>query len=999
MIDATDTIKLADNLVDELDDSASFLWKSEDYTYGGGRAQIRRKGCNYRPSFSGGASPVFYNDKVYMNYFRPYGHIYDTNRVKYQREECDTTLYPFLEHAPHYAHWLLEAEDVVICVDPYTGKTIWKKVLGKGIYCADDYNKGAAIYGSVAAEGRIFATGSSGAVYCLDAETGETIWESNIGDRYYELEALKEIQKANWKMENETLYSRGGGMIEYFKGENDEGVIVLYNLVALRASDGERLWNKEYTMGSNAHPSKYVEDGVEYIVVGNASGLTDATVRMIEPVSGNELWAYDSVGSNYQSMFLHHDTLVCFVETDRDGRYATGLLGAFTINTSGVTPLWVMDTIAEGDSLYGSELTMRNTTDFYAYHKGYLLARSTSNFMSSDKGIRVIKLATGEVVKEFPTGTETQGSGHMYVADEKLFFAADGNHGGGGDIWIFDITDPANMTVTGYQNSIGYLSSAYERTSVAPLVRGRWFRRQNEGIYAYDFRIPGEAPTVSLTKPQQDTTILHTDMILLEADASDNGSIRKVVFHVNGYPVGETTEAPYQFSWGNETPGEYWINAVAWDDDGNDNSSEVLYVTVEVAPCSAPSGGVTYLSPADESTMNSMIATLKWNWSGDIANMPEGYDVYFGTDPNPPLVANLNHINDTVYSTDTLDMATDYFWRVDARNSCGISEGVVQSFTTTKPAGFRYLRAHFYKTGGGNGSVYQVNWLEKGERVIPNLTSNSSHGMTVTGTGEEGGVAFQAYDGDYDTRYGLLGGVTEWILTLDVGLGNEVLVDSVNIHVRRASGRVPDSVFLEGSYLGLEWYPIGKIYDTWGGPPMGTSLDTSYYDRENQKETQFITFESIPEKKTDDPPFTLEAEASSGLPLTFTSSNTSVATISGDEVTIIGSGTTNITAMQHGNDEYYPASDQTQTLTVNLVSNVEAINKSGASDDLITVYPNPTTGILTIEGGETETTFIYNMLGEVVQVVHRANEADLSALPNGIYIVRINSNRIKVIKK
>ena len=46
------------------------------------------------------------------------------------------------------------------------------------------------------------------------------------------------------------------------------------------------------------------------------------------------------------------------------------------------------------------------------------------------------------------------------------------------------------------------------------------------------------------------------------------------------------------------------------------------------------------------------------------------------------------------------------------------------------------------------------------------------------------------------------------------------------------------------------------------------------------------------------------------------SSNTAVATINGNAVTIVGSGTTTITASQDGNDNYNPASDVTQSLVV-----------------------------------------------------------------------------------
>ena len=56
------------------------------------------------------------------------------------------------------------------------------------------------------------------------------------------------------------------------------------------------------------------------------------------------------------------------------------------------------------------------------------------------------------------------------------------------------------------------------------------------------------------------------------------------------------------------------------------------------------------------------------------------------------------------------------------------------------------------------------------------------------------------------------------------------------------------------------------------------------------KANQTITFETLTAKKVGDASFDLMATTSSGLPITFTSSNPSVATISGNTVTIVGPG-------------------------------------------------------------------------------------------------------------
>ena len=69
-------------------------------------------------------------------------------------------------------------------------------------------------------------------------------------------------------------------------------------------------------------------------------------------------------------------------------------------------------------------------------------------------------------------------------------------------------------------------------------------------------------------------------------------------------------------------------------------------------------------------------------------------------------------------------------------------------------------------------------------------------------------------------------------------------------------------------------------------------------------------------KFTTDVPYSLTATANSGLTVTYASSDTGVATVSGGTVTLVGAGSTTLRASQSGNENWNPAIDVTQTLTV-----------------------------------------------------------------------------------
>ncbi len=81
-------------------------------------------------------------------------------------------------------------------------------------------------------------------------------------------------------------------------------------------------------------------------------------------------------------------------------------------------------------------------------------------------------------------------------------------------------------------------------------------------------------------------------------------------------------------------------------------------------------------------------------------------------------------------------------------------------------------------------------------------------------------------------------------------------------------------------------------------------------------ESQTITFNILPTKKLGDAEFESGAAASSGLPVTLTSSNPAVATVVDGKIKVVGSGVVTITASQEGNDAYAAAANVSQTFTV-----------------------------------------------------------------------------------
>jgi hypothetical protein len=80
---------------------------------------------------------------------------------------------------------------------------------------------------------------------------------------------------------------------------------------------------------------------------------------------------------------------------------------------------------------------------------------------------------------------------------------------------------------------------------------------------------------------------------------------------------------------------------------------------------------------------------------------------------------------------------------------------------------------------------------------------------------------------------------------------------------------------------------------------------------------QTIVFDALPDRTSIDPPFTVAATASSGLPVSFSVGPSDQCTISGDTVTITGVGMCTVTASQAGDDAYAAAPDVSRTFAIN----------------------------------------------------------------------------------
>jgi hypothetical protein len=149
------------------------------------------------------------------------------------------------------------------------------------------------------------------------------------------------------------------------------------------------------------------------------------------------------------------------------------------------------------------------------------------------------------------------------------------------------------------------------------------------------------------------------------------------------------------------------------------------------------------------------------------------------------------------------------------------------------------------------------------------------------------------------------------------GSGNPVVFTSLTPLIGKVSGTTSDTLtILSGGQLILQ-ATIASNTDY----SAGSIIDTFTINRHSQ----YITYDVIvPTKTYGDAPFDISgAVASTGLPVTYTTTDTMVAKVSGTTATILKSGTISIVSLQAGNQNYLPT--KTYTPLFNIVKAKQSI--------------------------------------------------------------------------
>lgn len=463
--------------------NARRLWVSEFVPPAAAQSKRYGLATRYPHPSGGGASPIVYNGKVYQFYFVPSGAAHDEPHMKMLRQKHGAKA-----AAATIDKWRIAADDVIVCLDATSGKTLWKKTFpGEGLNWYD--HKGIINNLTPCAfAGRVYFAGSTAILHCLDATSGEELWRIPIPAWHDDLQARKQKALdrkvlAQFNRQNCRALTFAGGVV-VTPDTHDGGDRGIHGF---DGKTGKHLWHVEKVVGSCVTPLRWVHKGAEYLVTANGAGRT----ACIRPWTGKVLWTEASMGYNLFQPVLDGDLLLVNLlgrdamkaqvaaaaaaaeraKQSYGGRQgAAGQLGCYRLSPAGAKLAW------ELPRQYG-----------YPYNKAAAVILNGVAYVRGGlgkKGLAVVEMATGKVLHE--DGAEQNNTeAHAFGLSGRVFFERDSQHNHL-DVTMFnadpkawrplgEVWRPPHPHATSYQTPISH-----------PVVDGRIFIRGADAIYCYD---------------------------------------------------------------------------------------------------------------------------------------------------------------------------------------------------------------------------------------------------------------------------------------------------------------------------------------------------------------------------------------------------------------------------------------------------------------------------------------------------------------------------------
>ena len=418
------------------------------------------------PLPGGGASSLLVADgRVFASYFVPSGHVVDDGE-RAKRDNGPETWTP--------DYWKVAADDVVLAINADTGKTLWKTAFAdKGLNWTDHKsiitNHTGVVFG-----GRVYAIGSTCRVYCLDARTGEVMWQSDLGAEHRRLQEIKQKGLAEKK-------SFGGVNRGHCHGSTfAAGVWVCPDfqggMIGFDGKTGAKLWQVAKCLAHHVTPTRWVHHRTESIVTGNTEGV----IRCLDPLTGKQRWTV-SAGRCENTISVSQDFMIVNAGKHHVGTGDEHLLGrasGWRITPRDATKVWEHS---------GSE-----KVGFIGGGMSGIPILDGKAFIRTKMGTAMIELATGKVLARCADAKVSQES-LAWCAEGRFFHEPDSQHGRIHSVLMLGTTAETFQPMGKPWDTPHYDATGYEMPISHAVVAGRLFLRGADGVYCWDLHQPARS--------------------------------------------------------------------------------------------------------------------------------------------------------------------------------------------------------------------------------------------------------------------------------------------------------------------------------------------------------------------------------------------------------------------------------------------------------------------------------------------------------------------------
>ncbi len=426
-------------------------WVPEEIDIGQGIGSISRymhkwNDASGRRTCSGSTSPIAGDGKVYLSYYVPSPAEAPSEKTLQEMAKDAGTA---ADKLPRYALEKIypKVDDIVLCMDAETGRTIWKATMAARGRNHQHHKEGPFNMTPGLGGGRVFAIGMSGSLYAFDAKTGKPLWETPL------------------KNGRRNLYSSTA-----LVGRKVVVVPMQGRWAGLDTKTGKVVWQSD-VRHEHVTLALYPAGGKDYFIGGAGDQIV-----CIDGADGKTVWTLDakvlSHGRGFGSggISIHGETLLTYLQ--EGGR-------------KDFTPYcaaWQLDGATKPKQLWKVSVKGSNAEHVPVVIRGkYVFTGDLSCW----------DIETGKKLDQ-TEGVKPGNGGYMQGMEDTVLVRRDGTHGQI-EIALYRIgADGKITTVTpkgkSWWPTYGAGTTTYHHALMYPLLDGRVYLRQADGVYCWDMR-------------------------------------------------------------------------------------------------------------------------------------------------------------------------------------------------------------------------------------------------------------------------------------------------------------------------------------------------------------------------------------------------------------------------------------------------------------------------------------------------------------------------------